>query len=117
MTEIRVTLSPRYVLAAGLMLGLGGAAAAQPAAYVFQAPEAPTVLQQDVTGRLIVPPNRPDLMVPAIPVPQVMNGGGFGLTGFDYYNDQISEGRLGMRKQPKTYVLAPAYIEGPFLPR
>ena len=113
-----MTLAPRHVLAAGLLaLGLGsaGTARAQPVPYVFHPPEAPTVLQEDDMGRLIVPPDRPDLAVPAIPVPHVMNGGGFGLTGFDYYNDQVTEGRLGARKQPKSYVLAPAFI-APVLP-
>lgn len=114
-----MTLAPRHVLAAGLIaLGLGsaGPALAQPA-YVFHAPDAPTVLQTDGAGRVIVPANRPDLAVPPIPVPHVMNGGGFGLTGFDYYNDQVTETRLGMRRHPKSYVLAPAYIAPPLLPR
>ncbi|VUD72748.1 hypothetical protein MET9862_03348 [Methylobacterium symbioticum] len=119
-TETRVTLAPRHVLAAGLTaLGLGsaGTALAQPAAYVFHAPEAPTVLQTDAGGRVIVPAGRPDLAVPPLPVPHVMNGGGFGLSGFDYYNDQLSEGRVGSRKRPRSYVLAPAYIAPPLPPR
>ena len=103
----------RTVLAASL-IGLGltaGDASAQPVPYYYAAPEAPTVLRQDRdTGVLIVPPNRPDLAVPAIPVPHVMNGGGFGLTGYDYYNDSITEGRLGARRRPREYVLAPALI-------
>lgn len=115
-----MTLAPRHVLAAGLIaLGLGstGTALAQPAAYVFHAPDAPTVLQTDAGGHVIVPAGRPDLAVPPIPVPHVMNGGGFGLTGFDYYSDQPTEGRLGARRHPKSYVLAPAYIAPPLPPR
>ena len=124
-TETRVTLAPRPVLAAGLIaLGSVGAALAQPAPYgvqpapyVFYAPDAPTVLQTDGYGRVVVPADRPDLAVPPIPVPQVMNGGGFGLTGFDYYNDAFTEGPLGARKRPKAYVLAPAPLSPPLLPR
>ncbi|AWN39011.1 hypothetical protein DK427_14310 [Methylobacterium radiodurans] len=106
-------LRARHVVAAGLLALAGSAlpARAQPLGYVFQAPDAPTVLQTDRFGRVIVPPTRPDLAVPPVPVPHVMNGGGFGLTGFDYYNDASSEGRFGVRKQPKTYVLAPAPID------
>jgi hypothetical protein len=46
-------------------------------------------------------------------VAEVMNGGGFGYTGFDYYNDQITESRFGARKRPKEYVIAPSYIVPP----
>ncbi|KAB1076261.1 hypothetical protein [Methylobacterium planeticum] len=108
-----MTHAPRTVLAASLIgLGLASVSAqAQPVPYYYAAPEAPTVLQQDRdTGVLLVPPNRSDLAVPAIPVPSVMNGGGFGLTGFDYYNDSLSEGRFGARRRPKEFVLAPALI-------
>ena len=48
-----------------------------------------------------------------VPVAEVMNGGGFGYTGFDYYNDQITEGRFGARKRPREYVIAPSYIVPP----
>jgi hypothetical protein len=108
-TEICVILRARHVLAAGL-LALGTLpAAAQP--VIYHAPDAPTVLQTDRAGRVLVPPTRPDLAVPPVPVPHVMNGGGFGLTGFDYYDDAFSEGRFGARKRPKTFVLAPAPID------
>lgn len=102
-----------HSLAAGLLaLVCAGSAAAQPVAYVFQGPDGPTVLQVDDADRPIVPPARPDLAVPAIPVPQVMNGGGFGLTGFNYYDDGPMEGRGGPRKGSRRYVLAPAWIAG-----
>ncbi len=44
----------------------------------------------------------------AIPVPQVMNGGAFGMTGFDYYHDASAGGFIGKRRIPHGYVLAPA---------
>lgn len=100
----------RHGLAAGL-LGLAGAAQAQPAAYVFQGPDGPTVLQVDAADRPIVPASRPDLAVPAIPVPHVMNGGGFGITGFNYYDSGLMEGRADPRAK-RAYVLAPAWIAG-----
>ena len=80
--------------------------------FVFVSPDGPTVLEAERAGPL-APASRPDLAVPAAPVAQVMNGGGFGLTGFDYYNDQISEGRFGAQRRPKEYAIAPAYIEPP----
>ncbi|GJE61209.1 hypothetical protein [Methylobacterium trifolii] len=107
----------RLGLAAGLLilaLPASQGAMAQPVGYVFHAPEGPSVLRTDGVGRVVVPPSRPDLAAPAVPVPQVMNGGGFGLSGFDYYNDELTEGRLGARKQSRTYVIAPAYL-GPVL--
>ena len=82
----------------------------QPRAYVFTAPNGPTVLQMEGCCQPAVTPGR---AVPPVPVAEVMNGGGFGYTGFDYYNDQITEGRFGARKQPKEYVIAPAYIVPP----
>lgn len=115
-----MTVKP--LIAAGLLalLGAPGASAgpayppgAQPRSYVFTAPNGPTVLQLEGCCEVVVPPNRPDLAVPPLPVAEVMNGGGFGYTGFDYYNDQISEGRLGARRRPKEYVIAPAYIVPP----
>ncbi len=97
----------------------GGGASAQdvpvpvrPQGFVFIAPDAPSVLEGTVLGP-VAPASRPDLVQPAVPVAQVMNGGGFGFTGFDYYNDQQSEGRLGQRKRPKEYVIAPAWVVPP----
>jgi hypothetical protein len=89
------------------------AGAYQPRAFVFVAPNGPTVLQTEGCCQVIVPPGRPDLAVPPVPVVEVMNGGGFGYTGFDYYNDQITEGRFGARKRPREYVIAPSYITPP----
>ncbi|WP_336488600.1 hypothetical protein [Methylobacterium nigriterrae] len=105
----------RTALAASLLGLAAGPAPAQPVPYYYTAPDGPTVLQTDPgTGQPVVPPFRPDLgAVPAIPVPHVMNGGGFGLTGFDYYSDSLSEGRFGARRRPKEFVLAPALIGPP----
>lgn len=106
--------APRSLAAGLLGLGLLGAQAvsAQPVAYVFEGPDGPTVLQVDAADRPIVPPSRPDLAVPAIPVPQVMNGGGFGITGYNYFDEGPMEGRTGPRKGARRYVLAPAWIPG-----
>ena len=102
----------RHGLAAGLFALAGaGAAQAQSGAYVFQGPDGPTVLQVDGANRPIVPPARPDLAVPAIAVPQVMNGGGYGITGFNYYDSGLMEGRTDPRAK-RRYVLAPAWIAG-----
>lgn len=96
----------------------GGASAQEvpvpvrPQGFVFVAPDAPSVLEGTVLGP-VAPARRPDLARPAVPVAQVMNGGGFGLTGFDYYNDQQSEGRLGQRRRPKEYVIAPSWVVPP----
>ena len=85
----------------------------RPQGFVFVAPDGPSVLDTDSVGYPVAPTTRPDLAVPAVPVVEVMNGGGFGYTGFDYFNDQISEGRLGARRRPKEYVVTPAYIVPP----
>lgn len=116
-------MSLKSLIAAGL-LALAGATGAsaepayppgphQPRSYVFVAPDGPSVLPLVGCCQVVVPPNRPDLAVPPLPVAEVMNGGGFGLTGFDYYNDQVSEGRFGARRRPKEYVIAPAYAVPP----
>lgn len=96
-----------------------GAASAQevpvpvrPQGFVFVAPDAPSVLEGTIIGP-VAPASRPDLARPAVPVASVMNGGGFGYTGFDYYHDQFSEGPLNHRKRPKEYVIAPAYVVPP----
>ncbi|MEA1831913.1 hypothetical protein U8607_07425 [Methylobacterium durans] len=96
----------------GLPLALPPNAAAQGVPSYYMGGEGPTVLQPDPdTGRPIAPPWRPDLLaVPAVPVPHVMNGGGFGLTGNAYYNDSDSEGRLGGRRHPRVFVLVPAPV-------
>lgn len=79
----------------------------------------PTVLQAD-PGRTqfrgrpaeLVVPGPGERIIRAVPVPHVMNGGGFGLTGNDYYSDAATEGRLGARRHVNDYILAPAY-KGP----
>jgi hypothetical protein len=111
-TEHRVS-TKTLILAGLLALGAGQGASAsdaayptapyQPRAFVFTAPNGPTVLRTEGCCQVIVPPGRPDLAVPPVPVAEVMNGGGFGYTGFDYFSDQITEGRFGARKRPKEY--------------
>lgn len=117
-------MSTKTLIAAGLLALLAGQGASasdaaypptsyQPRAFVFTAPNGPTVLQVEGCCQPVVPPGRPDLAVPPVPVAEVMNGGGFGYTGFDYYNDQITEGRFGARRRPREYVIAPSYIVPP----
>ena len=93
----------RTVLATGLIgLGLTCAASAQ---TVYLGANGPVVLPTSPSsGRPI--PDDPR----AVPVPHVMNGGGFGLTGTDYYSDGISEGPLNKRHRSREFVLAPARI-------
>jgi len=108
-------------LVALVLPALAAPALAQGVPSYYTYPNGPTVLEVDRdNGRPVVPASRPDLAaVPAIPVPQVMNGGGFGLTGFAYYNDGPGEGQLGKGHRPREYVLNPAYKGplGPFAPR
>lgn len=96
----------RTVLAAGLVaLGLTGPAFAE---MHYLGASGPVVLPtDDATGRPI--PDDPR----AIPIPSVMNGGGFGLTGTDYFSDSHSEGRLDGSTGPRDYVLNPARIGPP----
>lgn len=93
----------RTVLATGLIgLGLTCAASAQ---TLFLGANGPVVLPTSpYSGRPV--PDDPR----AVPVPHVMNGGGFGLTGTDYYSDSITEGPLNKRHRPREFVLAPARI-------
>ena len=44
----------------------------------------------------------------AVPIPQVMNGGGFGYAGNDYYSDATTVERLGQRRRVNEFFLAPA---------
>ena len=44
----------------------------------------------------------------AVPVPSVMNGGGFGLSGTSYYTDGPSEAPIEMHRRAHEHVLAPA---------
>nr|WP_246412771.1 hypothetical protein [Methylobacterium brachythecii] len=75
----------------------------------------PVVLEVDRdSGRFVgrpvgaVVPAAGERIVNAVPVPHVMNGGGFGLSGVDYYNDSASEGGLGRRRHANEQILAPA---------
>lgn len=53
--------------------------------------------------------NRAELQeTTAVAVPHVMNGGGFGYTGNDYYSDSTFEGTLRGRKTYNDVILAPA---------
>ncbi|GJE76939.1 hypothetical protein [Methylorubrum suomiense] len=49
----------------------------------------------------------------AVPVPTVMNGRSFGMTGNDYYNDMKVLTPKGPRRNSETYMLAPAYRSPP----
>jgi hypothetical protein len=117
-------VSPKISIAAGLLALVASQAASasdlayapgryRPQAYVFSAPDGPTVVPAPGCCQVVVPGGRLDQGLPPVPVAEVMNGGGFGFTGFDYYNDQITEGRFGARKRPKQYVIAPAFIDPP----
>jgi hypothetical protein len=98
-----VPLTSRTFLAAGLLaLGLTGPALAE---MHYLAGDGPVVLPTDeATGRPF--PDDPR----AIPIPSVMNGGGFGLTGTDYFSDSRTEGRLDGSTRRREYVLNPARI-------
>ena len=105
-----MTAIHRYGLAAWLV-ALAAGAQAQPVGYAFEGPNGPSVLRTDALGRPVVPPARPDFAVPAIPVAKVMNGSGFGLTGFNYFDEALLEGRLNGRAGTRTYVLVPPQVE------
>jgi hypothetical protein len=98
-----VLLTLRIALAAGL-LGFGPVSTAS-AQMLYLGAHGPVVLPTSPSsGRPI--PDDPR----AVPVPHVMNGGGFGLTGTDYYSDGVTEGPLNKRHRPREFVLAPARI-------
>ena len=77
--------------------------------------EGPVVLGVDPDSGLPLPsPYRPDLRLDrAVPVPSVMNGSGFGLSGTDYYSDGLHEGRLRGGIRQNSYILAPALRAAP----
>lgn len=70
----------------------------------------PIVLRVDPdSGYPVPPPAYYDVRVErAVPVPSVMNGSGFGLTGTDYYSDGLHEGPLRRGIRVREFVLAPA---------
>ncbi|GJD35533.1 hypothetical protein [Methylobacterium aerolatum] len=118
---MRVSILHTALIATGVsaVLAATGASAqsvpvpVRPEGFVFAAPDALSVLDTAAVNQPVAPASRPDLQRPAVPVAQVMNGGGFGYTGFDYFHDQYSEGRLGDRRRPRDYVVAPAYVTPP----
>lgn len=96
-------------LAAAVVLSWVTAGQAQ--TYIHRGVDGPVVLDTDLdSGRPIPSLRRPDLdLALAIPVPSVMNGAGFGLTGTDYYSDGPTEGSLGKGRRRNEYILAPAF--------
>ena len=109
----------RLLLAALFGLACADAALAQGVAdRPFGAGRGPQVMQIDPdTGRFPAYPatskDGQDLRAAgAVPTPTVMNGGSFGITGNDYYDDMKLATPSGARRNSETYRLAPAY-KGP----
>lgn len=104
----------RAALALGL-IGLGLPLVTSVNAQQRNGASGPIVLRVDPDSGRPRPPFRGDEreVVNAVPVPTVMNGGGFGLSGTDYYSDGGSEGRLGQGRRVNEYILAPALRSGP----
>lgn len=77
--------------------------------------DGPVVLRVDPDSGLPQPsPYRQDLQIDrAVPVPSVMNGSGFGLSGTDYYSDGLHEGSLRGGIKRNSYILAPALRSAP----
>lgn len=109
----------RLVLAALLGLSLADTALAQGLNdRLYGERSGPQVYEVDPdTGRFAGPPISKDgrdlRAIGAVPVPTVMNGGSFGLTGNDYYNDMKVLTPQGPRRNSETYMLAPAYRSPP----
>ncbi|GEP09735.1 hypothetical protein [Methylobacterium gnaphalii] len=112
-------MSHPSLFAAAALIGLSLASPVRAESLVDRANRAaaagPVVLEMDAgRGQFIgrplsaVVPAPGERIVNAVPVPHVMNGGGFGLTGTDYYNDGTSEGGLGRRHRVNEQILAPA---------
>ncbi|WP_425352582.1 hypothetical protein [Methylobacterium terrae] len=81
--------------------------AVEPDIYNRAAAAGPVVLQvsPDVTvGPMPLGPTRL-VAIRAVPVAAVTNGGGFGPSGFGYYNDSVSEGPLNRPHRMADYVL------------
>ena len=103
--EFLVLLTLRSLLAAGL-IGLGSLGAS--AQTLYSGAQGPVVLPTSPSS------GRPIPDVPgSVPVPSVMNGAGFGLTGTDYFSDGLTEGPLNQKRRPREFVLAPARIGPP----
>lgn len=110
----------RTLLAASLPLLLSGTAQAETMRQRIAraAAHGPVVYQVDSErARFAGPPvgrGGEDLVaMRAVPVPSVMNGGGFGLSGTGYYSDGPSEAPPDARRRRNDYVLAPA-LRAPF---
>ncbi|KQP05415.1 hypothetical protein ASF26_08200 [Methylobacterium sp. Leaf93] len=89
----------------GLSMSVATGAVAQTS---YTASHGPYILPTDrATGRPVPDDAR------AIPVPSVMNGGGFGLSGNSYFEDSPTEGPLNGRRRPHEFVLAPARVAPP----
>ncbi|HEX8418032.1 MAG TPA: hypothetical protein VF641_10565 [Methylobacterium sp.] len=101
----------RLLAAIAAVVVLSPATTGQAQTLLYRGLDGPVVLDTDRgTGRPIPSLRRPDLdLALAIPVPSVMNGGGFGLTGTDYYSDGATEGSFGKGRRRNEYILAPAY--------
>lgn len=108
----------RLLFAAALGLAAQGAVAQNLQDRPFGGARGPTVYQVDPeSGRFRGPPISTDgrdlRAIGAVPVPTVMNGGSFGLTGNDYFGDVLIDTPRGPRRESDGYVLAPAYKAPP----
>lgn len=109
----------RLLILAGCLALVTGAATAQGLRdRLYGEGRAPVVVEVDPdTGRFPGPPigrDGQDLRaVGAVPVPTVMNGGGFGPTGNDYFGEMLLATPQGPRRPSDGYVLAPAYRSPP----
>lgn len=106
------------VLAAALACGTGAALAQNLQDRPYGEARGPQVYEVDPeTGRFPGPPISKDgrdlRAIGAVPVPTVMNGGGFGPTGNDYFGNMFLATPQGPRRPSEGYVLAPAYRAPP----
>lgn len=111
---------PARLLLALTLLGLAGQGAAAQTLQdrPYGGARGPQVYEVDPeSGRFRGPPISTDgqdlRAIGAVPVPTVMNGGGFGLTGNDYYGNMLIDTPQGPRRPSDGYVLAPAYRSPP----
>lgn len=113
-------MAPARLLLAAALLGLtaqaGQAQTLQDRPYGEA--RGPVVYQVDPeSGRFRGPPISTDgqdlRAIGAVPVPTVMNGGGFGPTGNDYFGNVLIATPQGPRRTSDGYVLAPAYKAPP----
>lgn len=115
----RTSAQTRFVLAALLGVTFADTALAQGVGdLLYGERRGPQVMEVDPdTSRFPGPPMSTDgrdlRAIGAVPVPTVMNGGSFGVTGNDYYNEMKVLTPLGPRRASETYMLAPAYRSPP----